>query len=203
MERVTLLGSTGSIGEQTLDIVRRCNDRFQIDTLVAHSRWQRLAEQARSFGARAVVIGDKSHYAELKAALDSLSPDEKQIVLLSVIGRYKSSEIAEIMEMKHSVILQFCDHRQRRLLHIVFHIILHRREIESHAIPSSGNIRRERIEGPEVITITDAAFKNCCAGSSPIPVDELSRAPGSHIHNRNPVFSAPEDISEHIITRSS
>ena len=69
MERVTLLGSTGSIGEQTLDIVRRCNDRFQIDTLVAHSRWQRLAEQARSFGARAVVIGDKSHYAELKAAL--------------------------------------------------------------------------------------------------------------------------------------
>ena len=38
--------------------------------------------------------------AELKAALDSLSPEEKQIVLLSVIGRYKSSEIAEIMEMK-------------------------------------------------------------------------------------------------------
>ena len=69
MERVTLLGSTGSIGEQTLDIVRRCSDRFQIDTLVAHSRWQRLAEQARSFGARAVVIGDKSYYGELKAAL--------------------------------------------------------------------------------------------------------------------------------------
>ncbi len=38
--------------------------------------------------------------AELKVALDSLSPEEKQIVLLSVIGRYKSSEIAEIMEMK-------------------------------------------------------------------------------------------------------
>lgn len=38
--------------------------------------------------------------AELKAALDSLSPEEKQIVLLSVIGRYKSNEIAEIMEMK-------------------------------------------------------------------------------------------------------
>ena len=37
---------------------------------------------------------------ELKAALDSLTPDEKQIVLLSVIGRYKSSEIAEIMDMK-------------------------------------------------------------------------------------------------------
>lgn len=45
-------------------------------------------------------VADFTVSAELKAALDSLSPEEKQIVLLSVIGRYKSSEIAEIMEMK-------------------------------------------------------------------------------------------------------
>ena len=38
--------------------------------------------------------------AELKDALDTLSPEEKQIVLLSVIGRYKSNEIAEILDMK-------------------------------------------------------------------------------------------------------
>lgn len=37
--------------------------------------------------------------AELKSALDSLAPDEKQIVLLSVIGRYKSSEIADMLDM--------------------------------------------------------------------------------------------------------
>ena len=42
---------------------------------------------------------DFTQSAELKAALDSLAPEEKQIVLLSVIGRYKSKEIAEIMEM--------------------------------------------------------------------------------------------------------
>ena len=47
-----------------------------------------------------VSSDDLTVSAELKAALDSLSPEEKQIVLLSVIGRYKSSEIAEIMEMK-------------------------------------------------------------------------------------------------------
>lgn len=45
-------------------------------------------------------VADFTVSAELKAALDSLSPEEKQIVLLSVIGRYKSSEIAGIMEMK-------------------------------------------------------------------------------------------------------
>ena len=68
-ERITLLGSTGSIGEQTLDIVRRHAERFEIDTLVAHSRWQALAEQAREFGARAVVIGDERHYNALCEAL--------------------------------------------------------------------------------------------------------------------------------------
>lgn len=69
MERVCLLGSTGSIGVQTLDIIRNHPDRFKVDTLVAHSRWQELAAQAREFGARSVVIGDKSHYQALCDAL--------------------------------------------------------------------------------------------------------------------------------------
>lgn len=43
--------------------------------------------------------GDFTVSAELKSALDSLTPEEKQIVLLSVIGRYKSNEIAQILDM--------------------------------------------------------------------------------------------------------
>ena len=69
MERITLLGSTGSIGEQTLDIVRRQPERFRITSLVAHSRWQQLAAQAREFDAESVVIGDERHYEALRAAL--------------------------------------------------------------------------------------------------------------------------------------
>ena len=69
MERITLLGSTGSIGEQTLDIVRRHPERFRITSLVAHSRWQQLAAQAREFDAESVVIGDERHYEALRAAL--------------------------------------------------------------------------------------------------------------------------------------
>ncbi len=68
-EKIALLGSTGSIGEQTLDILRENPDRFQLTTLTAHRNWQRLAEQAVAFGAERVVIADKAYYLPLKEAL--------------------------------------------------------------------------------------------------------------------------------------
>ena len=68
-EKISILGSTGSIGVQTLDIVRRYPNRFQVISLVAHSRWQELAEQARSFDVESVVIGDERYYTPLKEAL--------------------------------------------------------------------------------------------------------------------------------------
>ena len=46
-QRLAILGSTGSIGEQTLDIVRENPDRFEARVLTANSHWKRLAEQAR------------------------------------------------------------------------------------------------------------------------------------------------------------
>ena len=73
MERLSILGSTGSIGVQTLDIVRRNPERFSVTSLVAHSRWQELADQAREFGVERVVIGDEQHYAALKEALANTS----------------------------------------------------------------------------------------------------------------------------------
>lgn len=69
MERLSILGSTGSIGVQTLDIVRRNPERFSVTALVAHSRWEELAMQAREFGVERVVIGDERHYTALKETL--------------------------------------------------------------------------------------------------------------------------------------
>ena len=68
-QKVALLGSTGSIGVQTLDIVRENPEAFEIVTLTAHSNWQRLAEQAIEFDADSVVIADESKYTELRQAL--------------------------------------------------------------------------------------------------------------------------------------
>lgn len=70
-QRVALLGSTGSIGRQTLDIVRRRPEEFEITTLTAGSRWETLVEQALEFHPDSVVIADERHYAAVKEALAS------------------------------------------------------------------------------------------------------------------------------------
>ena len=68
-QRLSILGSTGSIGVQTLDIVAENPDLFEVTSLAAGSNWQRLAEQAVRFDADCVVIADTSKYEALKSAL--------------------------------------------------------------------------------------------------------------------------------------
>ena len=71
-QRLAVMGSTGSIGTQTLDIVRNYPDRFEITTLTANNQWQVLAEQAREFMPDSVVIANETYYTPLKEALSSL-----------------------------------------------------------------------------------------------------------------------------------
>lgn len=68
-QSLVLLGSTGSIGVQTLDVVRENPDRFEVRALTAHRNWELLAAQAREFDADAAVIADKSLYPRLRDAL--------------------------------------------------------------------------------------------------------------------------------------
>lgn len=68
-QRIALLGSTGSIGVQTLDIVRENPEQFEITALVANRNWEQLAAQAIEFDADCVVIGDKQYYSPLCEAL--------------------------------------------------------------------------------------------------------------------------------------
>ena len=75
-QRIALLGSTGSIGEQTLDVVRARSDRFEIAVLTACSNWQKLARQAEEFAPDAVVIADERWYGDLREAL-ALSTNRK------------------------------------------------------------------------------------------------------------------------------
>ena len=68
-QRLSILGSTGSIGVQTLDIVRENPDRFEVSSLTAHKNWKQLAEQAIAFDVDTVVIGDEQYYKPLCEAL--------------------------------------------------------------------------------------------------------------------------------------
>jgi 1-deoxy-D-xylulose 5-phosphate reductoisomerase len=69
---IAILGSTGSIGTQTLDVVREHPDLFEIYALTAHNNVDLLIHQAREFQPEMVVIANESLYPKLKEALSDL-----------------------------------------------------------------------------------------------------------------------------------
>lgn len=68
---VAILGSTGSIGTQALEVIRAYPDKFDLQVITAQSNAKLLIEQARKFQPNAVVIADESKYQEVKEALFS------------------------------------------------------------------------------------------------------------------------------------
>src|SRR5690348_8931845 len=67
--RITVLGSTGSVGCNTIDLIERNPGAYAVEALTAHRNVDLLAEQARRLGARRAVVADASRYTALKAAL--------------------------------------------------------------------------------------------------------------------------------------
>ena len=76
MKQICILGSTGSIGTQALDVIEQHSDRYEVYCLTANNRYEMLAEQARKFRPAAVVIANEAHYEALKMLLADL-PDIK------------------------------------------------------------------------------------------------------------------------------
>lgn len=72
MKRIAILGSTGSIGTQTLDIIREHSDAYEAYALTAGSNAELLVAQAREFRPEVVVIADEEKYEEVSSALADL-----------------------------------------------------------------------------------------------------------------------------------
>ena len=72
MKRIAILGSTGSIGTQALNVIRRHRDLFSVEVLCAGSNADLLIAQALEFEPNAVVIADESKYPQVKEALGNL-----------------------------------------------------------------------------------------------------------------------------------
>lgn len=95
MKAITLIGSTGSIGTQTLDIVAQCPEQFRIVGLAAGSNVELLASQIRQFRPSIVAISNESKLPELKSAIKDVEP---QPTLLSgeagviEVARYGEAE---------------------------------------------------------------------------------------------------------------
>lgn len=68
-KQICILGSTGSIGTQALDVIKQHSDRYEVYCLTANNRYEMLAEQARQFRPAAVVIANEKYYEPLCALL--------------------------------------------------------------------------------------------------------------------------------------
>lgn len=75
-QQICILGSTGSIGTQALDVIEQHSDLYEVYCLTANNRVQELAEQAHKFHPAAVVIANEARYEELKDMLSD-EPDIK------------------------------------------------------------------------------------------------------------------------------
>lgn len=101
MKKIAILGSTGSIGTQALDVIKQHPDQFEARVLTAGSNAELLIAQARAFVPDAVVIANESKYDQVKEALADLpikvytgaeaicqvvQSDEVDIVLTAMVG---------------------------------------------------------------------------------------------------------------------
>ena len=100
---LTILGSTGSIGESTLDVVSRHPEKFRVFALAGHRQVDKLAAQCKQFRPEYAVVGDAGHAAELEkrlkqegistqvlygsqALIDIVSADEVSGVMCAIVG---------------------------------------------------------------------------------------------------------------------
>jgi len=96
MKRLAILGSTGSIGTQALQVVREQREHFEVELLTCGGNAELLIAQAREFNPNAVVIGDETRYAEVRDALQPLD--------IKVFAGAKSIEQAVTMESIDTVL---------------------------------------------------------------------------------------------------
>src|SRR5690242_12078796 len=81
MKQLTIIGSTGSIGQNTLKVVQHLNGRFAVFALAAHSAVDRLAEQVEAFRPRVVTLTDRSKLDEFHACCRKRGIQSPEILL--------------------------------------------------------------------------------------------------------------------------
>jgi 1-deoxy-D-xylulose-5-phosphate reductoisomerase len=92
MKNIVILGSTGSIGLQTLDVIRSLPDRFKVIGLAAGKNWRLLAEQIKEFQPQAAVLSRQSELSLLRAELAQEKIPEMGL------GRKGMEELASLSE---------------------------------------------------------------------------------------------------------
>ncbi len=102
MKAITLLGSTGSIGTQTLDIVENNPDKFRIVGLAAGSNVELLAQQVRKFRPEIVALGNERKLSEFKAAIADL--DYRPIVVAGAQGTIEVASFGDAQSVVTGIV---------------------------------------------------------------------------------------------------
>ncbi|MDL2269546.1 1-deoxy-D-xylulose-5-phosphate reductoisomerase [Desulfosarcina sp. OttesenSCG-928-A07] len=92
MKVISILGATGSIGTQALEIVRQFPDRFRVAALTAHTRIELLARQIVEFSPRLAAVSDQDHASRLKALLPA---DTKVRIVTGEAGYQQAATLPE------------------------------------------------------------------------------------------------------------
>ena len=169
-KRIALLGSTGSIGTQTLDVISRYPHEFVIEVLTAGNNIDLLIEQARKFLPDSVVIGNPDFYSNLKEALKDLpvkvyagndaieqvvSGDNIDVVIVSMVGYSGLKPTLAAIKAGKDIALA-----NKETLVVAGHII-------SEAILKSGT-RLIPVDSEH------SAILQCLAGESGNPVEKIT-----------------------------
>jgi 1-deoxy-D-xylulose-5-phosphate reductoisomerase len=96
MQRLAILGSTGSIGTSTLDVVARHPERFEVIGLSAYQRMDELAAQCRRFRPRVAVVPSEARAVELRAAIEGL-PTEVAVGPAALCELAAASDVDSVM----------------------------------------------------------------------------------------------------------
>lgn len=117
-KRIVILGSTGSIGKRTIDVVRSLGSDWKIAGLAAGSNWQLLSEQAREVLPQRVVISEEENYSRLCDSLrdlpievscgsgeveDLAGMDEADFVLCAIVGSQSIASVFRAIEAGHDI----------------------------------------------------------------------------------------------------
>ena len=85
-KQIAILGSTGSIGTQALEVIEEHADLYEVYCLTANNKVQLLAEQAHKFKPAAIVIANEQRYDELKSLMSDLPDINIDMVLTAMVG---------------------------------------------------------------------------------------------------------------------
>lgn len=102
MRKVSILGATGSIGTQTLDVIRKEKDRFQLTAISANSNWEKVIDIINEFNPPYVVLTEEKAYREVKEYCTNIGKNTK--ILFGMEGLNTIASLSEVDIVVTSVV---------------------------------------------------------------------------------------------------